>query len=56
MPMYLYKCKKCGEFEKEHSSKEKLEKCPTCEEEVERLIGKTTFILNGSCWGKDNYS
>lgn len=63
MPTYLYKCEKHGEFEIEHSIKDKLETCLICEEEglepkkVTRLICiGTGFILNGSGWAKDNYS
>jgi len=63
MPTYLYKCEKHGEFEFEHSIKDKLETCPKCEEEgsdpltVVRLICNSNgFILNGSGWARDNYS
>lgn len=63
MPTYLYKCENHGEFEIEHSIKEKLEECPECEKnglglhKVKRLIcSGTGFILNGSGWAKDNYS
>lgn len=64
MPNYLYKCETHGEFEVEHSIKSKLKTCPKCKEEgvkppkkVVRLIsGGTNFVLNGSCWAKDNYS
>ena len=33
MPTYVYECQHHGEFEVEHSMKEKLEFCPKCEEE-----------------------
>jgi putative FmdB family regulatory protein len=61
MPSYTYSCSVCGEFEKEHSIKEKLENCPTCLEQgntnpVVRLISSGgSFILQGSGWAKDNY-
>ncbi len=61
MPTYLYLCKQHGEFEAEHSIKEKLEFCPMCEKEnvtntVIRLIARgANFILKGSGWAKDNY-
>ncbi len=62
MPTYLYLWKQHGEFESEHSIKEKLEFCPMCEKEniitkVTRLIVRgANFILKGSGWAKDNYS
>lgn len=64
MPTYLYLCKKVhGEFEYEHSIKEKLEECPKCKEEglepqkVVRLISNGTgFILSGGGWAREGYS
>jgi putative FmdB family regulatory protein len=65
MPTYTYFCEEeHGEFEVEHSIKEKLEDCPKCIEEgidpphkVIRLISSGgTFILLGDCWGKTGYS
>lgn len=63
MPTYLYECPIHGEFEEQHSIKEKLEECPKCQKEklpvqkVTRLIqAGGGFILNGSGWAKDNYS
>ena len=63
MPTYLYKCEIHDEFEVEHSINVLLKTCPKCKEEglkpkkLTRLIASgTSFILNGSCWAKDNYS
>lgn len=63
MPTYTYRCEVHGEFEVEHSMKEKLEDCPKCQSEglvpkkVVRLIsGGTQFMLMGSGWARDNYS
>ncbi len=63
MPTYLYECEEHGEFEIEHSLKEKLTLCPLCEEEgkepkkIKRLICPGgSFILTGSGWARDNYS
>jgi putative FmdB family regulatory protein len=64
MPTYLYKCPQHGEFEVEHSIKDKLEECPKCIADntgivhrVIRLISSGgNFILTGSGWAKDNYS
>lgn len=61
MPTYLYLCKQHGEFESEHSIKEKLEFCPMCKEEnvthtvIRLMIRGANFILKGSGWAKDNY-
>lgn len=64
MPVYLYECPICGEFERQHSIKEELEFCPMCEEigridptRVKRLIAPGgNFILTGGGWAKDHYS
>lgn len=61
MATYTYFCDKHLEFDVEHSINDKLTECPKCKEEgnensVKRLISKTSFILNGSGWAKDNYS
>ena len=62
MPTYLYECPVHGEFEHQHSIKEKLEFCPKCQEEstnpqkVKRLIASGgNFILLGNGWAKDSY-
>lgn len=62
MPTYLYKCQEHGEFEYEHSIKDKMEECPHCKingklQKISRLIcNENGFILQGSGWAKDNYS
>jgi len=63
MATYIYKCETHGEFEAEHSIKDKLEECPHCKAEgkenvpVERLIaGGSSFILQGSGWASTGYS
>lgn len=63
MPTYTYSCPVHGEFDIEHSMKEKLEECPKCQEggskpqKVVRLIsGGTHFILMGSGWASSGYS
>ena len=58
-PVYIYKCK-CTEVEEVRKVADRDEGvgdiCPLCEEEVERLMTASTFILKGSCWERDNYS
>lgn len=63
MPTYTYSCEIHGEFDQEHSIKNKLEDCPKCKEEglepkkVVRLIsGGTGFILSGGGWASSGYS
>lgn len=60
MPQYCYICNACKhEWEEEQRIKDPpLTKCPECETEgkVERLIARTSFVLNGNRWSKDGYS
>jgi putative FmdB family regulatory protein len=61
MPTYEYLCENHGVIELEHSMSVVLDSCPKCKEEnllplgFKRLVSNTSFILNGSCWAKDNY-
>lgn len=50
MPIYEYRCPKCGVFEMEQRiTAPPLEHCPTCGEPVRRLISNNIAILyNGS--------
>lgn len=46
MPIYEYKCGKCGKFEKlQKFSEDPLTNCPTCDGKVERLISKSVGIV-----------
>ncbi len=57
MPIYEYKCNKCGVFEVMQGIKEaSLRKCPTCEGKVERQISRGSFILKGSGWYATDYA
>lgn len=62
MPTYTYKCPVHDEFDVDHSINDKLENCPKCAEEnlepqkVTRLIGKTSFVLQGGGWYREGYS
>jgi putative FmdB family regulatory protein len=57
MPIYEYKCNKCGVFEAMQGIKEApLRKCPTCKGKVERLISRGSFILKGSGWYATDYA
>jgi putative FmdB family regulatory protein len=46
MPIYEYKCAKCGHFEEKQSIKDNpLAHCPTCDGPVQRLISKSVGII-----------
>lgn len=58
MPVYEYKCKKCGrefEYQQRMSDPDKTT-CEACSGELERLISRTAFSLKGGGWYKDLYS
>lgn len=62
MPMYEYRCPKCGtQFEKlvRLSEAEDPQACPndSCDEKAaKRLISRTSFSLKGGGWASDGYS
>ncbi|MEW6523986.1 MAG: FmdB family zinc ribbon protein [Bacillota bacterium] len=46
MPVYEYKCSKCGRFDVEQNIKaEALTRCPTCQSPVQRLIGRNVGVI-----------
>jgi putative FmdB family regulatory protein len=58
VPIYEYKCSKCGEiFEAfQKINDEPLEHCKYCKGKVERLLSQTSFQLKGSGWYLTDYS
>jgi len=58
MPIYEYKCAKCGKFEKlQKVGEDALTHCPSCEGEVERLISKNVgVVFKGSGFYKTDNS
>ncbi len=45
MPLYEYRCEKCGVFEKLQKTTDKsLQKCPTCQGKVKRIISRDIGI------------
>lgn len=59
MPTYEIQCEYClNVFEHDCKYKDLVNvKCPMCESTKKKLlISKTSFILKGSCWAKDNYA
>ncbi|MDP1824488.1 MAG: zinc ribbon domain-containing protein [Archangium sp.] len=59
MPIYEYKCAKCGnELEVMHKvSDPNPTECPKCHEPaLARLMSRTSFQLKGGGWGSDLYA
>lgn len=57
MPIYEYRCEKCGEFEHpQRITDPALQRCPTCKRKVRRLISSTSFQLKGSGWYVTDYA
>ena len=58
MPIYEYKCSKCGEvfeaFQKITDSP--LAACKFCQGKVEQLISQSSFQLKGSGWYLTDYA
>jgi putative FmdB family regulatory protein len=57
MPIYEYKCKKCGkEFEVfQRITEPALKSCRFCKGPAQKLISRTTFHLKGSGWYVTDY-
>ena len=57
MPIYEYRCEKCGEFEHtQRITEPALQRCPKCKRKVRRLISNTSFQLKGSGWYVTDYA
>lgn len=57
MPIYEYRCNKCGDFEVMQKITEKpLSKCPTCKAKVSKLMSNTSFQLKGTGWYITDYA
>src|SRR3972149_7704967 len=57
MPIYEYKCQKCGIFEiTQRITDKSLGKCPTCKGKVKKLISNTSFQLKGTGWYITDYA
>jgi len=57
MPVYEYKCRRCGDFEVTQRITEKpLSRCPTCKGKVKKLISNTSFQLKGTGWYVTDYA
>jgi len=57
MPIYEYRCRKCGTFEvTRRITDPALKRCPTCKSKVERLMSRSSFVLKGSGWYATDYA
>jgi putative FmdB family regulatory protein len=57
MPIYEYKCRKCGkQFEAfQGITDPELNSCQYCDGKVDRLVSMTSFTLKGSGWYATDY-
>ena len=57
MPIYEYKCRKCGQVTEllEGAHDHPLRKCPSCAGKVERMMSAGAFILKGTGWYATDY-
>ncbi len=57
MPIYEYKCNKCGVVEvMQRITEPALKKCPTCKSKVERIMSRNSFVLKGTGWYATDYA
>src|SRR5215813_10586647 len=58
MPIYEYRCEKCGnQFEIiQKFSDRPLKSCPSCKGKLSKLISQTAFQLKGSGWYVTDYA
>jgi len=57
MPIYEYRCEKCGDFEvTQKITDNPLSRCPTCKNKVKKLISNTSFQLKGTGWYITDYA
>jgi putative FmdB family regulatory protein len=57
MPVYEYRCHKCGETTEimQKFSDAPLSRCPRCNGKVSKIISNCTFHLKGSGWYVTDY-
>src|SRR5262245_44264282 len=57
MPIYEYKCNKCGVVEvMQRITEAQLKKCPNCKSKVERMVSRSSFVLKGTGWYATDYA
>jgi len=57
MPIYKYKCEKCGSQVEviQKISDAPLKRCSKCRGKLEKLVSRTSFQLKGSGWYATDY-
>jgi putative FmdB family regulatory protein len=58
MPIYEYRCKKCGkiiEVERKMEDRNKRLMCKDCNKKMEKIVSKGSFVLTGSGWYATDY-
>ena len=56
MPLYEYQCPACGRFEVIRKfSDEPLTACPTCGQEIQKLLSAPSFQFKGTGWYVTDY-
>ena len=58
MPIYEYKCTKCGQIKEaiQHFSDKPLKKCNHCSGKLHKLISQSSFHLKGTGWYVTDYA
>ena len=57
MPIYEYRCERCGDFEEmQRITDPPLARCPKCRRKVKRLMSSTSFQLKGTGWYVTDYA
>ena len=58
MPIYEYRCTKCGHLIEiiQKLSDRPLRKCPECSGRLEKLVSRASFQLKGGGWYSEGYS
>ncbi len=57
MPIYEYRCPKCGLFDHMQKITEPpLKRCPTCKGKVTKLMSNSAFHLKGGGWYITDYA
>jgi len=57
MPLYEYKCLKCGKTYEAINRMSEIEPCPRCKSRMVQLLPprRTGIIFKGKGWAKDGY-
>jgi len=58
MPIYEYRCKKCGQHVEliQKVGEVARRKCEKCGGRLEKLVSRTAFVLKGGGWYNEGYS